>query len=51
MVGDLPPLMGKLKGLNQVVTEQEIADILAESYPDTTHELDFEAFLRVTLSC
>ncbi|XP_065010393.1 fimbrin-5-like [Musa acuminata AAA Group] len=49
MVGDLPPLMGKLKGLNQVVTEQEIADILAESYPDTTHELDFEAFLRVYL--
>ncbi|CAL9117207.1 unnamed protein product [Musa textilis] len=49
MVGDLPPLMGKLKGLNQVVTEQEIADILAESYPDTSHELDFEAFLRVYL--
>ncbi|CAL9090963.1 unnamed protein product [Musa acuminata var. zebrina] len=49
MVGDLPPLMGKLKGLNQVVTEQEIADILAESYPDTTHELDFETFLRVYL--
>ncbi|CAL9188294.1 unnamed protein product [Musa hybrid cultivar] len=49
MVGDLPPVMGKLKGLNQVVTEQEIADILAESYPDTTHELDFETFLRVYL--
>ncbi|KAJ8477977.1 hypothetical protein OPV22_021704 [Ensete ventricosum] len=49
MVADLPPLMGKLKGLNQVVTEQEIADILAESYPDTNHELDFETFLRVYL--
>lgn len=50
IVGDLPPLMGKLKGLKDVVTEQEIAGILAESYAETSHELDFESFLQVRLT-
>ncbi|URE12283.1 Fimbrin-like protein [Musa troglodytarum] len=50
IVGDLPPLMGKLKGLKDVVTEQEIAGILAESYAETSHELDFESFLRAYLN-
>lgn len=46
-VNVLPPLMGKLKGLNQVVMEPEIANFLAESYPDTNREVDFELFLQV----
>ncbi|CAL9054036.1 fimbrin-5-like [Musa acuminata AAA Group] len=50
IVGDLPPLMGKLKGLKDVVTEQEIAGILAESYAETSHELDFESFLQAYLN-
>ncbi|WOL13943.1 fimbrin-5-like [Canna indica] len=45
----LPPLMEKLKGLHQVVTEQDIADLLSESYPDINHEIDFESFLRTYL--
>ncbi|CAD5180919.1 unnamed protein product [Musa acuminata subsp. malaccensis] len=48
-VNVLPPLMGKLKGLNQVVMEPEIANFLAESYPDTNREVDFELFLQVYL--
>ncbi|THU57451.1 hypothetical protein C4D60_Mb03t03670 [Musa balbisiana] len=48
-VNVLPPLMGKLKGLNQVVMEPEIANFLAESYPDTNREIDFELFLQVYL--
>lgn len=46
-VGDLPPLMVKLKGLNEVLTEEEISAILRESYPDTGQEIEFENFLRV----
>lgn len=46
-VGDLPPMMGKLKGLNELLTEEEITAILGESYPDTGQEIDFESFLRV----
>lgn len=45
-VGDLPPVMVKLKGLNELLTEQEITVMLGESYPDTSQEIDFEAFLR-----
>ncbi|KAJ0965158.1 hypothetical protein J5N97_026296 [Dioscorea zingiberensis] len=48
-VGDLPPLMVKLKGLNEVLTEGEISAILAESYPDTGQEIEFENFLRAYL--
>ncbi|URD92445.1 Fimbrin-like protein [Musa troglodytarum] len=45
-VNVLPPLMGKLKGLSHVVSEPEIANFLAESYPDTSREIDFELFLQ-----
>ncbi|XP_039131025.1 fimbrin-5-like isoform X1 [Dioscorea cayenensis subsp. rotundata] len=48
-VGDLPPLMVKLKGLNEVLTEEEISAILRESYPDTGQEIEFENFLRAYL--
>nr|XP_019707726.1 fimbrin-5 isoform X1 [Elaeis guineensis] len=49
-LGDLPPMMVKLKGLNELLTEQEITAILGESYPDTDQEIDFESFLRVYLN-
>lgn len=49
-IKELPPMMEKLKGLNDMVTEQTIAEMLAESYPDTGLEIDFESFLRVVLS-
>lgn len=46
-VGDLPPMMSKLKNLNGMLTEKEISSILAESFSDTTQDIDFETFLRV----
>ncbi|PKA60345.1 Fimbrin-like protein 2 [Apostasia shenzhenica] len=49
-VGNLPPLMVKLKGINEVLTEQEIASILGESYSDNSNEIDFEGFLQAYLS-
>ncbi|XP_010913192.1 fimbrin-4 [Elaeis guineensis] len=48
-VRDLPPVMGKLKGLNELLNEEEITAILGESYPDTGQEIDFESFLRAYL--
>ncbi|XP_008777493.1 fimbrin-5-like [Phoenix dactylifera] len=48
-VGDLPPTLGKLKGLNELLTEEEITVILGKSYPDTSQEIDFESFLRAYL--
>ncbi|KAG1327304.1 Fimbrin-5 [Cocos nucifera] len=48
-VRDLPPVMGKLKGLNELLSEEEITAILGESYPDTGQEIDFESFLRAYL--
>ncbi|KAJ0987006.1 hypothetical protein J5N97_005362 [Dioscorea zingiberensis] len=48
-VGELPPLMGRLKGLNEVLTQEEISGILAESFPEAGREVEFEAFLRAYL--
>ncbi|KAH7544458.1 hypothetical protein JRO89_XS15G0169700 [Xanthoceras sorbifolium] len=45
-VGDLPLLMVKLKAFSTMFTEEDIKGILAESYADTSDEIDFEAFLR-----
>ena len=47
---NLPGLMKKLRGLNEVVSEEEIAAFLSESYPDSDHEIEFESFLRVHTS-
>lgn len=47
MVKDLPPLMAKLKGLKDVLTEEEIDAILGEIYSGNTQEIEFETFLRV----
>lgn len=49
IVGDLPLVMGKLKGLKDVLTVEEISSILAESFSDTSQEIEFEAFLRTHL--
>lgn len=46
---NLPGLMKKLRGLHEVVSEEEIAAFLSESYPDRDQELEFESFLRVHL--
>lgn len=48
-VGNLPPIMAKLKALRGKFTEEEIRQILGVSYPNMDQEIDFEAFLRVRL--
>lgn len=45
-VSDLPPVFSKLKGINGMYTEDEVRATLEDSYPDLTHEIDFESFLR-----
>lgn len=49
-VGDLGPLLAKLKALNEMFTEQEIRGILNGSYSDMGEEIDFEAFLKAYLN-
>ncbi|OVA06582.1 Calponin homology domain [Macleaya cordata] len=48
-LGDLPPVMAKLKAFNETYKEEEISEILDESYSDMTTEIDFESFLRAYL--
>lgn len=50
-VGDLPPLMAKLKAFSSTFKEEDIKGILAESYADSSIEIDFESFLRVSSFC
>ncbi|VAI85483.1 unnamed protein product [Triticum turgidum subsp. durum] len=47
---NLPGLMKKLKGLNEVVSEEEIAAFLSEVCPDSDQEIEFEQFLREYLN-
>ncbi|KQK18479.1 fimbrin-4 isoform X2 [Brachypodium distachyon] len=47
---NLPGLMKKLRGLNEVVSEDEIAAFLSEVYPDEDKEIEFESFLREYLN-
>ncbi|KAF9610517.1 hypothetical protein IFM89_022797 [Coptis chinensis] len=49
-VGDLAPVMTKLKTLGQIFSEEEITNILGESTSDMSEEVDFEAFLRAYLN-
>lgn len=42
--------MGKLKGLREVLTDEEISSMLTESFPDTGQEIEFEVFLQVLCS-
>lgn len=48
-VGDLPPLMSKLKAFSDKLNEEEIRRVLEESNSDFTNEIDFEGFLRMYL--
>jgi plastin-1 len=47
---NLPGLMKKLRGLNEVISEEEIAAHLSQSYPDADQEIEFESFLREYLN-
>nr|CAB3450902.1 unnamed protein product [Digitaria exilis] len=47
---NLPGMMKKLRGLNEVVSEEEIAAFLSDSYPDNDQEIEFESFLREYLN-
>ena len=40
--------MVKLKAFSTMLTEDEIRQILGESYSDMSNEVDFETFLRVS---
>ena len=46
-IKDLPPVMEKLRGLHEVLSEEEISKFLSESYPDMNQSIEFEPFLRV----
>lgn len=48
-IGDLPPIMARLKAFSQF-KEEEIKRILSESASDMDQEIDFEGFLKVHLS-
>ncbi|GAV87259.1 CH domain-containing protein [Cephalotus follicularis] len=48
-VGDLPPLMVKLKTFSTMFTEEEIRGILSGANFNTSDEIDFEGFLRMYL--
>ncbi|KAL9241163.1 hypothetical protein vseg_015305 [Gypsophila vaccaria] len=49
-VSDLPPVLAKLKGIIGLYTEDDLRAALEDSYPDRTHEIDFESFLREFLN-
>ncbi|XP_021897843.1 fimbrin-5-like [Carica papaya] len=49
-IGDLSPLFSKLKSLSEMFTEDEIKDMLGETYTDMSQEIDFESFLKEFLN-
>ncbi|XP_056173337.1 fimbrin-1-like isoform X1 [Syzygium oleosum] len=49
-VGDLPPLLVKLKAFSETFSEEEIGVILAELNLGMSNEIDFEEFLRTYVS-
>ncbi|XP_059283986.1 fimbrin-1-like [Lycium ferocissimum] len=49
-IGDLPPMMAKLKAFKEMFNEEEIRNILGESGSDANDEIDFESFLRTYLN-
>ncbi|KAK4397609.1 Fimbrin-5 [Sesamum angolense] len=46
----LPPVMVKLKAIHDILTQDEIKDILSEESTDVDQEIDFESFLRAYLN-
>ncbi|KAK4355203.1 hypothetical protein RND71_024174 [Anisodus tanguticus] len=49
-IGDLPPLMAKLKAFNEMFNVEEIRNILGESGSNANDEIDFESFLKTYLN-
>nr|XP_043626330.1 fimbrin-5 [Erigeron canadensis] len=49
-IEDLPPALIQLKPFNEISSEDDIRNILSDSYSNLAKELDFEAFLRVYLN-
>ncbi|CAI0379261.1 unnamed protein product [Linum tenue] len=49
-IGDLPSLLVTLKAFASTFKEEEVAGLLAQSFPDLTVDIDFEGFLRVYLN-
>ncbi|KAL2474537.1 Fimbrin-5 [Abeliophyllum distichum] len=49
-LGDLPAVMVKLKAVSEMLTQDEVKDILSESSSDIDQEIDFESFLRAYLN-
>ncbi|KAF5741395.1 fimbrin-like protein 2 [Tripterygium wilfordii] len=49
-VGDLPPVFSQLKAFREMFNEDEVKDVLGESYSDMAEEMDFESFLRAYLN-
>ncbi|GAA0160799.1 non-motor actin binding protein [Lithospermum erythrorhizon] len=49
-IGDVPPVMAKLKTFTEQLTVDEIKDFLSEASSDMDEEIDFESFLRAYLN-
>ncbi|CAK9133394.1 unnamed protein product [Ilex paraguariensis] len=49
-LGDLPPVMAKLKVFSEMLTEEEIKSILSALSSNMSEEIDFESFLRAFLN-
>lgn len=47
-VGDLPPVMVKLKAFSDMLTEDQVKRILSDLHSDLITEVNFEEFLRVS---
>ncbi|XP_057796697.1 fimbrin-5 [Salvia miltiorrhiza] len=45
-LADLPPVLAKLKAVTELLTEDEVRDILREESSDLDQEVDFESFLK-----
>ncbi|GJN21450.1 hypothetical protein PR202_gb08923 [Eleusine coracana subsp. coracana] len=45
-IKDLPPVMEKLRGIHEVLSEEEVSKFLSETYPDMNQSIEFEPFLK-----
>ncbi|XP_066381326.1 fimbrin-1-like [Miscanthus floridulus] len=49
-IKDLPPVMEKLRGIHEVLSEAEVSKFLSETYPDMNQPIEFEPFLKEYLN-
>ncbi|TVU29490.1 hypothetical protein EJB05_21056 [Eragrostis curvula] len=49
-IKDLPPVMEKLRGIHEVLSEEEVSRFLSETYPDMNQSIEFEPFLKEYLN-